>query len=312
MKAIFKKSTILLAATVAFIVLFSTLSVSAKTVTVQTATFTTYEMDYFDNNTSHWHIAEEAVFDNTCLEYLCVHNFIEMAPNKNYAAIKSYEIESDSDFYFEGEVSLDLPSYLFEGKSRDTTTINFFVSTSKGKIIYPTDGSNYYTVSLASGKTKVEGGINGAEAGDKIYFVAFTDSEIYAPYLMCPISVYETEMGGFRGIPVNDTNSFSEKQGEYGWEFLFAPIDTLKFGTKEVTYDEFANVSTKNPDKEAETGDGNVVISTGNAKPLPTSREIGQQLSNVKIILSIVIGATAVVLLAQIIVLHIIKKKKSK
>lgn len=307
MKKLFKFITVL-----TIFALFGAIPASAKTVTVQTASFTAYQMGYYDDNTSHWHIAEEAVFDNTCLEYLCVHNFIEMAPNKNYAAIKSYELESDADFYFEGEISLDLPDYLFEGKSRDTTTINFFVSTSNGKIIYPTDGSDYYTVSLASGTTKVSGGINGMKTGDKVYFVAFTDSEIYAPYLMCPMSVYETEYGGFRGVPVNDTNSYSENQGEFGWEFLFAPIDTLEFGTREVTYDEYANVSADTSSEKAEETEqnDNVVISTGDAKPVPTQKTIDKELNEVKKTVTFVVIVTAVILIAQIFVLQLIRKNK--
>lgn len=294
-------------------VMFLGMTVSAKTVTVQTASFTTYPMQYYDENTSHWHIAEEAVYDNTCLEYLCVHNIAQLTPNKNYAAIKAYQLESDADFYFEGNVELHLPDYLFEGEVRNQTTVNFFVASDKGKIIYPSDGTNYLPVTLASKTIKVSGEASGLSAGDKIYFVAFTDSEIAAPYLTAPISVWETPYGGYRGVPVNDTNSFSEEQGEMGWEFLFAPIDTLEFGSKEVTYDEYAEVGgedKKTDDKKAQSS--NVVISTGNTKPLPTEAETKEALTDAKLMITALIILAALILILQAVVFEVIRNKKGK
>lgn len=289
------------------------ISASAKTVTVQTASFTTYPMQYYDDSTSHWHIAEEAVYDNTCLEYLCVHNIAQLTPNKNYAAIKSYQLESDADFYFEGNVELHLPDYLFEGEVRNQTTVNFFVATDKGKIIYPSDGTNYLPVTLASNTVKVSGEASGLSAGDKIYFVAFTDSEIAAPYLTAPISVWETPYGGYRGVPVNDTNSFSEEQGEMGWEFLFAPIETLEFGSKEVTYDEYAEVnSADNAAEDEKVQNSNVVISTGNAKPLPTQKETQEALTDAKLVITAVIISAALVLIIQAVIFEVLRKKRIK
>lgn len=310
MKKIFSEMSKMIIMIAVAVIIFGT-SAAAKTVTVQTASFTTYPMQYYNEQTSNWHIAEGAVYDTTCMEYVCVHNFIQMAPNKNYAAIKSYELQSDADFFFEGTVALDLPDFFFEGDVRNHTTVNFFVATDKGKIIYPTDGSSYLNVSLTSGTIQVSGEASGMSAGDKIYFVAFTDSEICSPFLTTPMTVYETEYGGARGLPISDTNNYSDIQGEFSWEFLYSPMDTLQFGSKEITYDEYAEVSKEGTDADTEKAqNSNVVIATENAKPLPTQKETQEDLTNAKLVITAVIISAALVLIVQTVVLEVLKKKK--
>lgn len=205
-------------------------SVSAET--VSTVTFERNKMEFYNPTLAHWFIREETTAD----EYLCCMSVSQLAPNETYASYKSYSVQSDCDFWFNGFIQATVPSWI-TAEEGEGTTMDFFACTEDGTIIYPTDGSAKKTLTVEDGAVKVDFGVAGLSEGDTIYFVTMTDMTYKAPYLTFVGTLFESPYGTpvAQRVAYTDTNEFYDVQDKEGWGYGYTPKASVQFSTKEVT-----------------------------------------------------------------------------
>lgn len=200
---------------------------SAKTVSV--ATFDLRKMEFYNESLAHWFIRK----DTTPEEYLCVMSASQLAPNKDYAACKTYSVQSDCDFWFEGFCQMTQPSWVKDEEAKGST-MDFFVCAKDGTVIYPTDGSPYRTLTLDEGSVDLSFGVSGLSKGDTIYFITRTKAAYYSPYMTMVGTLFETPQGKKRSEGYTDTNEFYDVQDKEGWGYCYIPSGSIKFQNKEV------------------------------------------------------------------------------
>lgn len=282
---------------------------SAATKTIATAAFTVYDMTYYDEGLKWWSICENSVSDTKADEYGCYHSQYGMGISKKYAAVRSYEMQMDADFSFKGTMSLTTkdPAALEKGR------VDFFVCTSKGNIIYPSDGSKYKSVKKSDGVITISGEAKHLEAGDRIYFVAMNQTTEEAQWLQFAESVWETEYDAAKGNPFSDTNVYSGKQGDDGWSFMCVKAADVKFGTMDVEVADAVESENTTSTTSRYPEDSGIVIS--NADKLveyPSLEEAKTPIYKMQLTVTVITLTVTVLLILQMILFEGLKKKRSE
>lgn len=299
------KKLIRIIVVVMVLIMSSDIPASAATKTIATASFKTYNMGYYEEGNKHWYIGEGAVANSQLEEYGCAINQYGLVSCKSYAAVRRYELQTDCDFSFSGTMSLT------SGDSSAELQIDFFVCTDKGKIIFPNDGSPFQSVTPKDGAVRVKGESKHMQAGDSIYFVAINKSSVQSKYMQFGASLWETEYGQSPGASFTDTNVFEGIQGEDGWEYLCAKAEDIAFGTAEVEVMSVEGAEETNSNISKYPEDSGIVVSTAKELVEPATLEDAEEpLLEMKTVLTVIIIAGAIILLAQVIVFELIKRKK--
>lgn len=282
----------------------------AATQTIATAAFTVYDMTYFDEGLRWWSICENSVSDTKAEEYGCYHSQYGMGVSKNYAAVRCYEMQMDADFSFKGTMSLTTKDAAALAKGQ----VDFFVCTSKGNIIYPTDGSQYQSVKQSDGVITISGEAKNLVAGDRIYFVAMNQTTEEAQWLQFAESVWETEYDSAKGNPFTDTNTYSGKQGDDGWSFMCVKTTDITFGTMDVEVAEAeagdASAATKTTSRYPE--DSGIVISNADEiVEYPELADAKEPIQKMQLTVTIITLTATFLLIAQVFLFEALKKKRS-
>lgn len=284
-------------------------SVSAATKTIATVSFKAYDMAYYDSGNQYWYIGEGAVTNSEIDEYGCVINQYGMTSTNAYAAVKRYQLQTDCDFSFEGTMSL----VFNEGSDVDQNAaqIDFFVCTSKGKIIYPSVGNQFESVTKNDGAIAIKGEAKHLQAGDSIYFVAINKSTVQNQYLQFATSIWETEYDQVREGSFSDTNVYKGIQGEDGWSFMCAKTEDIVFGTAEAEVKSVEGSENSVSSASRYPEDSGIVVSTAKQLKEPATIEDAKEpLMKMKTIITAIVIVGAAVLITQGIVFESMRKKK--
>lgn len=294
---------------ITFVVISSALPVSAETRTIATVQFTAYDMTYYDEGNLYWYIGEAAAENTEIEEYGCIQNQYGMASTNSYASVRCYEIQTDCDFSFEGTASLVFNEG--DGIDQETAMIDFLVCTSKGKVIYPNDGSPFQTIAKSDGVADISGEAKHLIAGDRIYFLALNRSPAKSQYLQFGVSVWETEYGAQREGSFSNTNVYSGMQGYDGWYFMCARSEDVVFGTADIEVksievsDELTTGGNRYPE------DSGIVITTANQIiEAATLEDAKEPLYNMKVTITFILVIAAFLLIAQEFLFELLKRKR--
>ena len=280
----------------------------AATKTIGTAAFTVYDMTYYDEGLKWWSICENSVSDTKAEEYGCYHSQYGMGVSKNYAAVRSYEMQTDADFSFKGTISLTTKDAAALAKGR----VDFFVCTSKGNIIYPSDGSNYQSVKQSDGVITISGEAKHLAAGDRIYFVAMNQTTEEPQWLQFAESVWETEYDAAKGNPFTDTNVYSGKQGDDGWSFMCVKTTDVKFGTTEVEVAEAEKTEEATKVVSRYPKDSGIVISNADEiVEYPELEDAKEPIYKMQLTVTAITLTATFLLIAQVFLFEGLKKKRS-
>jgi len=295
-------------ATLLILSLMFVFPVHAATKTIATAAFTVYDMTFYDEGLKWWSICENSVSDIKAEEYGCYHSQYGMGVSKNYAAVRSYEMQMDADFSFKGTISLTTKDAAALAKGQ----VDFFVCTSKGNIIYPNDGNQYQSVKQSDGVITISGEAKHLVAGDRIYFVAMNQTTDEAQWLQFAESVWETEYDAVKGNPFTDTNVYSGKQGDDGWSFMCMKTTDVTFGTTEVEVAEVENDSeaTQTVSRYPE-GSGIVISKADEIIEYPGVEDAMGPIFKMQLTVTIITLAATILLIAQAFLFEVLKKKRS-
>lgn len=280
----------------------------AATKTIATAAFTVYDMTYYDEGLKWWSICENSVSDTKAEEYGCYHSQYGMGVSKNYAAVRSYEMQTDADFSFKGTMSLTTrdPAALAKGQ------VDFFVCTSKGNIIYPSDGSQYQSVKQSDGVITISGEAKHLVAGDRIYFVAMNHTTEEAQWLQFAESIYETEYNAAKGVPFTNTNAYSGKQGDEGWSFMCTKTTDVTFGTTEVEVAEVEDTTSTTKVASRYPEDSGIVISNADKiVDYPKLEDAQEPIYKMQLTVTMITLTATFLLIAQVFWVEALKKKRS-
>lgn len=280
----------------------------AATKTIATAAFTVYDMTYYDEGLKWWSICENSVSDTKAEEYGCYHSQYGMGVSKNYAAVRCYEMQTDADFSFKGTISLTTKDATALAKGQ----VDFFVCTSKGNIIYPSDGSQYQSVKQSDGVITISGEAKHLVAGDRIYFVAMNHTTEEPQWLQFAESVWETEYDAAKGNPFTDTNVYSGKQGDDGWSFMCVKTTDVKFGTTEVEVAEAEESAEATKLTSRYPEDSGIVIS--NADEIieyPELEDAKEPIYKMQLTVTLITLTATFLLIAQVFLFEALKKKRS-
>lgn len=280
----------------------------AATKTIATAAFTVYDMTYYDEGLKWWSICENSVSDTKAEEYGCYHSQYGMGISKNYAAVRSYEMQTDADFSFKGTISLTTKDAAALAKGQ----VDFFVCTSKGNIIYPSDGSQYQSVKQSDGVITISGEAKHLVAGDRIYFVAMNHTTEEPQWLQFAESVWETEYDTAKGNPFTDTNTYSGKQNDDGWYFMCVKTTDVTFGTTEVEVAEAEDTSENQIVTSRYPEDSGIVISKADEiVEYPELEDAKEPIHKMQIIVTTITLTATFLLIAQVFLFEALKKKRS-
>lgn len=280
----------------------------AATTTIATAALTVYDMTYYDEGLKWWSICENSVSDTKAEEYGCYHSQYGMGVSKNYAAVRCYELQTDADFSFKGTMSLTTKDAAALAKGQ----VDFFVCTSKGNIIYPSDGSQYQSVKQSDGVITISGEAKHLVAGDRIYFVAMNQTTEEPQWLQFAESVYETEYDTAKGVPFTDTNTYSGKQNDDGWYFMCMKTTDVTFGTTEVEVAEAEESTTTTTVASRYPEDSGIVISKADEiVEYPELEDAKEPIQKMQIIVTTITLTAMFLLIAQVFLFEALKKKRS-
>lgn len=280
----------------------------AATKTIATAAFTVYDMTYYDEGLKWWSICENSVSDTKAEEYGCYHSQYGMGVSKNYASVRCYEMQTDADFSFKGTMSLTTKDAAALAKGQ----VDFFVCTSKGNIIYPSDGTQYQSVKQSDGVITITGEAKHLVAGDRIYFVAMNQTTEEAQWLQFAESVWETEYDTAKGNPFTDTNTYSGKQNDDGWSFMCVKTTDVKFGTTEVEVEEAEETAETTSLSSRYPEDSGIVISKADEiVEYPELKDAKKPIQKMKIIVTTITLTATFLLVAQVFLIEALKKKRS-
>ena len=266
--------------------------------------FDVSEVTYFDEENWRWTVGDPKTSFESPADpaFMAVHAGGGLYANQNYTMIRSYTAQTDCTLNIAGNLFTEVPEYL--GVPSNDSKADYMICNSKGQIVYPTDQSGFFTFHPSEITVDNQHAMNvnvKLKAGESLYFICRNRTDktyvcFYNYYSLTenPDDTTQTP------IVVDYAGSFSDKQGQDGWRYYYAPNDTFQFITGTVL-DKPAQIVVQggNTDTENEQEDDQEVVEDSNDN-LP-----------IRVAFYATIGVD-VLAIAAILMLVLMKVKKAK